>query len=354
MLRCYLNNSYFGLVERFAVPAGLFPNLFKGISVFKNVMVYRVGPGWSMSIEQLEEKLLETPFVECGLTQEKSVGWTPPRGEANGALVESVGGQWLLKLMMESKAVPASVINRKMKERAAQIEATTGRKPGKKESKELKDEAKLDLLPMAFTRQGSVTVWVDPEARLLMIDAGSQGKADEVLTHLAKAMEGLAATPIQTTLSPVAAMSDWLLSQQPPAGFTVDRECELKAPDESKAVVRYSRHALDIEEVQQHISTGKVPTRLAMTWEGRVSFVLTEGLQIKKVTFVEGVFQDDGSSKDDRFDADAAIATGEIRKLIPDLVEALGGEMTIGISSATPTADVAPASDGAEVLDPPF
>ena len=317
-------------------------------------MVYRVGPGWSMSIEQLEEKLQETPFVECGLTQEKSVGWSPPRGEVNGALVESIGGQWLLKLMMESKAVPASVINRKMKERAAQIEATTGRKPGKKESKELKDEAKLDLLPMAFTRQGSVTVWVDPEARLLMIDAGSQGKADEVLTHLAKAMEGLAATPIQTTVSPVAAMSDWLLSQQPPAGFTVDRECELKAPDESKAVVRYSRHALDIEEVQQHISTGKVPTRLALTWEGRVSFVLTEGLQIKKVTFVEGVFQDDGSSKDDRFDADAAIATGEIRKLIPDLVEALGGEMTIGIGSAAPTADAAPANTSAEVLDPPF
>lgn len=320
-------------------------------------MVYRVGPGWSMSIGQLEEKLQETPFVECGLTQEKSVGWTPPRGEANGALVESVGGQWLLKLMMESKAVPASVINRKIKELAAQIEATTGRKPGKKETKELKDEAKLDLLPMAFTRQGSVTVWVDSEARLLMIDASSQGKADEVLTHLAKAMEGLAATPIQTTVSPVAAMSDWLLSQQPPAGFTVDRECELKAPDESKAVVRYSRHALDIEEVQQHISNGKVPTRLALTWEGRVSFVLTEALQIKKVTFVDGVFQDDGSSKDDRFDADAAIATGEIRKLIPDLVEALGGEMVIGIAApvaAAPELGTTTAGAVLEAVDPPF
>ena len=81
---------------------------------------------------------------------------------------------------------------------------------------------------------------------------------------------------------------------------------ELKAPDESKAVMHYLRHALDIEEVQQHISTGKVLTRLAMTWEGWVSFVLTEGLQIKKVTFVDG-------------------------------------EMTIGI--AAPVADVEPASE---------
>ena len=302
--------------------------------MFKNVLVYRMGPAWSVSLEQLEDSLQAARFVECGLTQEKSVGWTAPRGEAHGVLVESIGGQWILKLMVESKVVPGSVITRKVKERAAQIEAATGRKPGKKETKELKDEARLDLLPMAFTKQGACLVWIDPISRLLVIDAASQGKADEVLTCLAKAMESLGAMLVQTTISPVAAMSDWLLSQEPPAGFSVDRECELKAGDDSKAVVRYARHALDIEEVQQHISNGKLPTRLAMTWEGRVSFMLTETFQIKKLSFVEGVFQDGASSsKDDRFDADAAIATGEIRKLIPDLLAALGGEMVIGIAA---------------------
>ena len=300
-------------------------------------MVYRIGPAWACSLTQLEENLQPERFVECGATQEKSVGWTAPRGEAHGPLVEAIGGQWLLKLMLESKLVPGSVIARKTKERAAQIEAATGRKPGKKETKELKDEARLALLPMAFTKQGSVLVWIDPVARLLVLDAASQGKADEVMTCLAKSMEGLGAMLVQTVISPVAAMSDWLLSQEPPAGFSVDRECELKAGDDSKAVVRYARHALDIAEVQQHITSGKLPTRLAMTWEGRVSFLLTETFQIKKITFVEGVFQDDPSgNKADRFDADAAIATGEIRKLLPDLLEALGGELLL--SAAAPTA----------------
>ena len=301
--------------------------------MFKNVMVYRIGPAWAMTLEQLEESLQAARFIECGLTQEKSVGWTAPRGEEHGVLVESIGNQWILKLMMESKMVPGTVITRKVKERAAQIEASTGRKPGKKEMKELKEEARLTLMPMAFTKQASVVVWINPAERLLVIDAASQGKADEVLTCLAKSMEGLGAMLIQTTISPVAAMSDWLLSQEPPAGFSIDRECELKANDDSKAVVRYSRHALDIEEVQQHITRGKVPTRLAMTWEGRVSFMLTETFQIKKLSFVEGVFQDNASSsKDDRFDADAAIATGEIAKLIPDLLSALGGELVMGVA----------------------
>lgn len=312
-------------------------------------MVYRIGPDWSVSLAQLEAGLQENQFVECGLTQEKSVGWTAPRGDAHGPLVEAVGGQWLLKLMLESKAVPGSVITRKAKERAAQIEAVTGRKPGKKEMKDIKEEARITLLPMAFTKQGAVGVWLDPEARLLMIDAASQAKADEVLTCLSKSVPGLGAVLVQTTLSPVTAMADWLLSQEPPAGFSVDRECELKAADDSKALVRYSRHALDIEEVQQHIAMGKLPTRLAMTWEGRVSFVLTEALQIKKLSFVDGVFQDDASvSKDDRFDADAAIATGEIRKLIPALLEALGGEMALGaqpppVAAATPMLETADA-----------
>jgi recombination associated protein RdgC len=116
-------------------------------------------------------------------------------------------------------------------------------------------------------------------------------------------------------------------------GFTVDRECELKSATEEKAVVRYARHPLDIEEVQAHIDAGKLPTKLALTWDDRVSFMLTEGLQIKKVAFLDTVFE--GTKADDGgFDTDVAIATGELSKLIPDLIEALGGEAESGVASA--------------------
>jgi recombination associated protein RdgC len=188
----------------------------------------------------------------------------------------------------------------------------------------------LALLPLAFTKQSTVTVWVDPKAQMLVLDAGSQARADEVITCLVKAVDGLALLLVNTQTSPAAAMSGWLSTREAPPGFSVDRECELKAADESKAVVRYTRHPLDTEEVSQHIAMGKVPTRLALTWDDRVSFVLTEALQLKKVAFLETVFEGApdaaGDGKDDGFDADVAIATGELRKLFPDLLEALGGE----------------------------
>jgi recombination associated protein RdgC len=295
--------------------------------VFKNVIMYRVGPEWSATVAQIEEGLDAARFVPCGASQEKSIGWIEPRGEAHGPLVESVGGQLIVKLMIETRSLPGSVINRKAEERVAHIEATTGRKPGKKETREIKDDIKLELLPMAFSKESSVSVWLDPQARLLVIDAGSQARADEVVTMLVKSLPGLAVALIDTKVSPTAAMSEWLITQEPPAGFTVDRECELKAADESKAVVRYTRHPLDTEEVKQYVESGKLPTRLALTWDSRVSFVLTEGLQLKKLAFLDVVFEGASTGKDDGFDADTAIATGELRKLLPDLLDALGGEM---------------------------
>ncbi len=298
--------------------------------MFKNMMIYAIAPTWAPTAEQMEAGLERARFAECGASQDKSIGWTEPRGEAHGPLVENVGGQLILKLMIEVKVVPGSVITRKAKERVAHIEATTGRKPGKKETRDIKEDIKLELLPMAFTKQATVGVWIDAQARRLVIDAGSQAKADEVLTVLVKSLDGFSAALVSTTTSPAVAMAHWLTTQEPPQAFSVDRECELKSADESKAVVRYSRHPLDIIEVRQHIESGKQPTRVAMTWDSRVSFVLTEALQIKKVAFLDVVFENaTGASKgkDDGFDADVAIATAELRKLIPDLMLALDGEV---------------------------
>jgi recombination associated protein RdgC len=297
--------------------------------VFKNVIMYRIAPGWSLTTEEVEARLQDNPFVECGASQEKSMGWVAPRGEANGPLLETVAGQWILQLMTETRALPASVVNRKTQERVAQIEASTGRKPGKKETRDLKDDIRLELLPMAFTKQSSTRVWIDREAQLLVTDAGSQARADELVTLLVQSLPGLALSLVNTQISPSAAMADWLVSQEAPQGFSVDRECELKAADESKAVVRYARHRLDTDEVRQHIEGGKMPTRLALTWNDRVSLVLTEGLQLKKLAFLDVVFEGASTGKDDGFDADVAIATGELQKALPELLAALGGEVAL-------------------------
>lgn len=303
--------------------------------MFKNMTVYRISADGLPDLHALQDGLARQRFVPCSATQPVAIGWVEPRGEDHAPLVELIGGQWLMKLQIEKKMLPSAVVRRRAEEMAAAVEASTGRKPGKREMKELKEAAQLELLPLAFLKQAAVNVWIDPGSRTLVVDAGSQARADEVVTSLVKAADGLKVMLLQSSVSAASAMAGWLGTGEAPPGFSIDRECELKSDDEMKSVVRYARHTLDTDDVRQHIAQGKRPTRLAMTWNGRVSFVLTDSLLIKKLAFLDGVFE--GRAGDDTgFDADAAIATGELRQLIPDLVDALGGELDPLVPAAAP------------------
>lgn len=297
--------------------------------MFKNLTLFRLGADCTatLALDAAEAALQKNRFVPCGATQPQSAGWVSPRGVEGAPLVESVGGEWLMRLMVEQRIVPGAVVKQRTDEIADQIEQSTGRRPGRKQTRELKDQALLELLPQAFTKRASVNVWLSPVGGWLVVDTGSGSRADEVVTLLVQALDGLAVQALHTAESPTTLMSDWLLSGEPAADFSVDRECELKSTDEMKSAVRYARHPLDIDEIREHIRHGKVPTRLAVTWYGRVSFVLTEALQLRRLAFLEGVLDADGTvAADERFDADAAITTAELRRLLPALVEALGGE----------------------------
>lgn len=301
--------------------------------MFKNLMLFRIEPSWSKTTAQIESGLAQMRFRECSPTQEKSVGWSEPRGEKHGMLVESVAGQLMMRLTMEAKVLPSSVVKRRTEERVEKIEETTGRKLSRMEKKDLREETLLDLLPKAFTRLSNTTVWIDQAARLLVIDASGQTKADEIVAMLLRSLDGLLITQLQTTSAPATQMAAWLLSHDAPGRFDVDRECELKATDDSQGVVRYSKHTLNNEEVRKHIQNSKMVTKLALTWNGRLSFVLNDLLQVKKLKFLEGVLDAGGAEsaakEEDRFDADVAIITGELKQLIPELIDALGGELTV-------------------------
>ena len=294
--------------------------------MLKNCIIFRLDPAWSMDMAAMESALAAMPFHPCGATQPDSCGWVPPRGEKNGALVESIAGQRILKFQIERKSVPASAINRKLAERMTQIEQNEGRKPGRKEQRELKDEILLELLPHAFPKITQILVWFDLEHARLVLDCSSQGNADKAVTALVQCLPGLMVSQLLCHVAPQAAMTQWLTGDQWPEPFAAGRHVELRSDDEMKSIVKFDRHHLDDDQMRLHISQGKLPTKLAMDWDGRVSFVLTEGLQLRKIKFLDAVFEGEKAEDEGGFDADVAIATGELSALITDLVQALGGE----------------------------
>jgi len=194
--------------------------------------------------------------------------------------------------------------------------------------RDLKEQVIDELLPRAFNVRRHTGVWIDPANGWLVIDAGSPGRADDVIVHLNKCIDDFVVERVDTLQSPGAAMTAWLSSGEVPSVFTIDQDTELQSPVEEKATVRFVRHTLDPKELQRHIAAGKQCTRLALTWASRVSFVLTESLTIKRVVPVDVIRESEESSAmsdDERFDSDIALMTGELQRMLADLVEALGG-----------------------------
>lgn len=294
---------------------------------FKNLQLYRLSTPFTLDAAELDDKLAPLAYEPGSTLDMQRQGWVPPR--EGGTLVHSVGGQLLISLRSEKKLLPASVVNQVAKARAQEIEEQQGFKPGRKQMREIKEAVTDELLPRAFSIWRDTLVWIDPKASLLVIDAASSAKCDEVMQLLNKSVDRLGARPLQTTESPVAAMTNWLASDEAPAGFTVDQDTELRSSAQSKATVRYVRHAVEADDVRRHIAAGKQCTRLALTWADRVSFVLTENLSVKRVTPLDVLKEntDSGASDEaERFDADFALMTGELGRMLDDLMQALGGE----------------------------
>lgn len=311
-----------------------------------NAIIYRSMFPLTAAIQLVEAAMQTRAFAPCQPSQARSAGWVAPRGEENGPLIESVAGQWIAKLMIETKAVPGALVKRKLNERCAAIEEQTGRKPGKRERKELKEEVILDLLPVAFPKRSSIDVWIDREHELIVLNTSSQGRADEVASELVHAVEGLSLSLFNTVTAPSAAMAQWLAEDEPPAGFTIDRSTELQSADGSKKRVQYTNHPLDTDEIKAHIEAGLRPVKLAMTWDDRVSFVLTEGLTLRGITFLDGSSKSLGDEPpEDAFDADVVIATGEASGLIAALADALGGVQQMTLTDAAAADDMASESN---------
>lgn len=293
---------------------------------FKNLLVYRLPQDWAMTAEKLQAKLAEKPLQPCSGLLKQSRGWVPVCGDER--LVVTAGRHWLLALGLEQKLLPASVINQVARERAVELEAQQGFKVGRKAMKDLREQVADELLPRAFALRSSVPVWIDPVGGWLVVNAAAVGKAEAVLEMLNKTLDGLPLELWQTARAPGTVMTDWLAAGEADGAFSIERELELRAAGEGRATVRYANHTLEGEEIRAHIADGKRATRLGLTWRDRVSFVLTESLQIKKVEFLEVIRDQAGEAENEAelFQLAFMLMSGELSQLLHDLQAVLQAE----------------------------
>lgn len=298
---------------------------------FRNARVFRFTKPFDITAEALEEKLQADGFKPCGPQETTRQGWVPPLGKHSDMLVHSTNGYHLVALRKEEKILPGPVIKELVEERAEAIEAEQGRKVRRKEKDEIKEQVMLEMLPQAFSKNRRCFAYLAPKDGVLVVDAGSAKQAEDLASFLRKSLGSLPVRPPAVEQAPAFTFTGWLNETVDlPATVTLGSECELKDPSEDGGVVRCKGLDLQADEIRNHLETGMQVTKLAVTWDDSLSFVLDEELGIRRLKFgdtlqekLDDVDADDAAA---RFDAAFALMTMELARLIPGLLEALGGE----------------------------
>jgi recombination associated protein RdgC len=298
---------------------------------FRNARVFRFTKPFDISAEALEEKLQGDAFKPCGPQETTRQGWVPPLGKHSDMLVHSTNGYHLIALRKEDKILPGSVVKEIVEERAEAIEIEQSRKVRRKEKDEIKEQVMLEMLPQAFSKNRRSFAYLAPQDGLLVVDAGSSKQAEDLASFLRKSLGSLPVRPPAVEQAPAFTFTGWLNENiDLPGTIELGTECELKDPSEDGGVVRCKGLDLKADEIRNHLDAGMQVTKLSLTWEDNLSFVLDEELGIKRLKFgdtlqekLDDVDADDAAA---RFDAAFALMTLELARLIPGLLEALGGE----------------------------
>lgn len=294
---------------------------------FKNLCIYRLPPEFDLSPADFEARLETHPLQPCGHFDMSTRGWVPVGPTAR--LLHAIGTHQLIALAVEQKLLPSSVIRQVAADQAVHIAAEQGFPVGRKQMRDLKLRVTEELRARALVKRTITHAWIDRDHGWFIVDAASAARAEEVVETLRETLGSFAVTPVDAARSPQVAMGKWLMHGNVGHRMNIDDDLELQAADLSRATIRYVRHAFDNAEVRKYFATGFVATRLGLTWNARISFVLTDKLQVKRVQFLEMEKAGEGAADLDpqeQFDIDFAVMSGELAKLLGDLMEALGGE----------------------------
>ncbi|AKG70127.1 MULTISPECIES: recombination-associated protein RdgC [Serratia] len=297
---------------------------------FKNLMVYRLSRDVALTADEMEKQLSAFAFTPCGSQDMAKTGWVSPMGSHSDALTHAVNGQIMICARKEEKILPSPVLKQELQAKIEKLEGEQHRKLKKTEKDSLKDEVLHSLLPRAFSRFNQTYMWIDTVNDLIMVDAASAKRAEDMLALLRKSLGSLPVVPL-TMESPIElTLTEWVRSGELPAGFIIQDEAELKAILEEGGVIRCKKQNLISDEIAVHIEAGKLVTKLAVDWQERIQLVLADDGSLKRLKFADTLRdQNDDIDREDfaqRFDADFILMTSELAALISNTIEALGGE----------------------------
>jgi recombination associated protein RdgC len=296
---------------------------------FKNLRLYRLTESWTITPEELNEKLATHCFNPCGSLDPLRYGFEPPLGRHGSEFVHVTNGYVMICAKKQEKILPSGVIKEQLEEKVLAISEAESRSVSRKERDSLKDEIIFSLLPKAFTKSSLDYAYIAPQEQLIVVNASSAKRAEDLLSKLREALGSLRCLPIAPKHLPTQIMTHWLHESQAPHQFELGEEVELQATKDGR-VIRCKKQDLTASEIRNHLESGMHVSKIALCWKEAIHCMIDDQLAIKRLKFEDSIFEKandrNPETKAEQFDADFAIMTLELKSFIAALLAAFGGE----------------------------
>lgn len=296
---------------------------------FKNIQIFQFVEPFKLSPEQLQTLMQEHTARPCSKLERMHYGWTAPLGADSDLLVHAANGRYMIAARKEDKILPTSVVRDQVAIKVAEIERAENRKVGGREKRSLFDQISLNLLPQAFSRSQITYAYIDLANNWLIIDSSNRSRAEDLTVLLRTSMGSLKLAEIKVKMSPAAVFTDWVRNNNISRDFLLEDHCELRDPNAASTVIKCVNQDVTAKEVVGHIESGKQVIKLALTWQDRMTFILDDSLNVRRIRFLDLVQQqvDDSNTEtaDEKFDADFIIFAAEFAEFLPRLWEVMGG-----------------------------
>ena len=284
---------------------------------FRNLTLFRFPT--SLDLSDLETHLAECALKPVGPLELSSRGFVPPFGHHGDALSHGLHDALWLTVGGEEKILPGAVVNDLLARKLEEIEEKEGRKPGGRTRKRIKEDLVHELLPRAFVKPSRTDALIDLEHGFVAVDSSSRKNSEEFVSQIRGALGSFPALPLNAEVAPRNILTGWIAGEPLPEGLALGEECELKDAMEGGAVVKCQHQDLQGDEIAKHLEAGKQVTRLALTLDDHLSFVLGEDLVVRKLKFLDGaVDQLENTEREDlraELDARFALLSGEVKRL---------------------------------------
>lgn len=277
---------------------------------------------------------MDSLMLDLALALE-AMAYEPPQGttptsygfvsiQDDGRMVTPFAGGFAIAVRVGDKVVPGATVKAEVKKRIEHIEQEQGRKPGRKERKEITAETREMLTMRAFTKESQVTLFYNQEGKFLIANSTSSRLCDIAMTALVRAAETLKTSTIHISVSSglTARLRDLLLQQNDYAFgmFEPTNRVTLKTHDKRTLVIKSESIRSNNDALVEALKHGYEVKSLGLT-DSTTSFVLDDKF---KFTSIESLAQVEGEVEDSAWEATVFMEVNGLVAVARNLCEMLG------------------------------